>query len=268
MPPSHATGLARAISKLGFCSRTRAAELIREGKVRLNGAVRRDPETPVRLAKDRIEVAGQRLRPAAKLYLAMNKPRGVVTTASDEKGRETVYSYLPAETPWCSPVGRLDRASEGLLFFTNDTEWANRVADPETHLEKTYHVQIGTLPDEKFFESLQCGTRAADGELLRVKRAAILRSGERNSWLEIILDEGKNRQIRRLLEAKNIAVLRLIRVAIGPLRLGELAKGAVRPLTRQEKQALDREMGRPAEEKAASSRKERAMVQRSSLPSE
>jgi 23S rRNA pseudouridine2605 synthase len=250
---SHATGLARAISKLGFCSRARAAELIREGQVRLNGAVRRDPETPVRFGKDRIEVAGQLLKHSAKIYLAMNKPRGVVTTASDEKGRETVYAYLPAATPWCSPVGRLDQASEGLLLFTNDTEWANRATDPETHLEKTYHVQIGMIVDEQVLESLQRGIRGDDGELLRVKRAAILRSGERNSWLEMILDEGKNRQIRRLLEANGIEVLRLIRVAIGPLRLGELAKGAVRPLTREEKLALDREMVRTRRKEKADS---------------
>jgi 23S rRNA pseudouridine2605 synthase len=237
---------------MGFCSRARATEFIRDGKVRLNGAVRRDPETPVRFGKDRIEVAGRLLKPAAKIYLTMHKPRGVVTTASDEKGRETVYAYLPAETPWCSPVGRLDQASEGLLLFTNDTEWANRITDPETHLEKTYHVQIGTLADEKLLENLQRGTRAEDGEL-RVKRATILRIGERNSWLEIILDEGKNRQIRRLLEAQNVEVLRLIRVAIGPLPLGELAKGVVRTLTREEKLALDRAMARATQKQKADS---------------
>jgi 23S rRNA pseudouridine2605 synthase len=260
MKDSPKTGLARAISKLGFCSRARAAELIRGSKVRLNGALRRDPETPVRLAEDRIEVEGQVLRAAAKIYLAMNKPRGVVTTVSDEKGRETVYKYLPADAPWCSPVGRLDQASEGLLLFANDTEWANRVTDPETHLEKTYHVQIGIVGDERLLEVLQRGIQDGDGELLRAKRAAILRSGERNSWLEIVLDEGKNRQIRRLLEAQNIEVLRLIRVAIGPLRLGELAKGAVRTLTREEKLALDREMMRSAKKrKAGSGRKDSAM---------
>jgi 23S rRNA pseudouridine2605 synthase len=244
MKDSPKTGLARAISKLGYCSRGRAAELIRDGKVRLNGAVRRDAETPVHLGRDRIEIEGRVLRAAAKVYLAMNKPRGVVTTASDEKGRETVYAYLGAETPWCSPVGRLDQASEGLLLFTNDTEWANRVTDPGTHLEKTYHVQIGALADEQLLEALKRGLRDKDGARLRAKRAAILRRGERNSWLEIILDEGKNRQIRRLLEAENIEVLRLIRVAVGPLALGDLAKGEVRPLTREEKLGLDAEMGR------------------------
>lgn len=240
--PMRATGLARAISRLGYCSRTQAAQLIRTGKVRLNGALRRDPETPVHLGKDRIEIDGRLLERAQPLYLALNKPRGVVTTASDEKGRDTVYRYLPAGTPWCSPVGRLDQASEGLLLFTNDTAWANRITAPETHLGKTYHVQIAAAGNGALIETLQRGVRTSDGELLRAKRVSLLRFGERNCWLEIILDEGKNRQIRRLLDAQNIEVLRLIRVAIGPFQLGELAKGSARKLTREEKLALDRAM--------------------------
>jgi 23S rRNA pseudouridine2605 synthase len=234
--------LARAMSKLGFCSRSRAEDLIRVGKVRVNGALRRDPESPVRLGKDRIEVDGQPLEAARKIYLAMNKPRGVVTTASDEKGRETVYALLQPGTPWCSPVGRLDQASEGMLLFTNDTDWANRITSPETHLDKTYHVQIAAIADEALLERLRRGVAASDGEVLRVKSASLLRRGERNCWLEIVLDEGKNRQIRRLLESQNIEVLRLVRVAIGPLKLGELPKGAVRALTADEKLSLDRAM--------------------------
>jgi 23S rRNA pseudouridine2605 synthase len=234
------TGLARAISKLGYCSRAQAAQLIRSGKVRLNGQLQRDPERPVRPGKDRIEVDGRLLQQAKLFYLAMNKPRGVVTTASDEKARDTVYFHLPAGTPWCSPVGRLDQASEGLLLFTNDTAWANRIAAPETHLDKTYHVQIAAIPTQDLLANLQQGVRTTTGELLRVKRASPLRHGEKNSWLEIVLDEGKNRQIRRIFEANNIDVLRLIRVAVGPLQLGALAKGATRPLTREEKLALDR----------------------------
>lgn len=260
------TGLARAISKLGYCSRAEASRLIREGKVRVNGVRRRDPETPVNFGKDHIEVEGQVLRAASKIYLAMNKPRGVVTTTSDEKGRATVYGLLKKDTPWCSPVGRLDQASEGLLLFTNDTEWANRITSPETHIDKTYHAQVAAIADNALLRSLRDGLRTADGELLRVKSAALLRQGERNSWLEIVLDEGKNRQIRRLLEAQSIEVLRLVRVAIGPLQLGELAKGDVRALSADEKRSLDRAM-RPRT-KADSSRRERAMVQSSSLRSE
>jgi 23S rRNA pseudouridine2605 synthase len=239
---SDATGLARAISKLGFCSRARAAQLIRDGKVRLNGARRRDPEAPVHLTKDRIEVDGHQLKAAAKIYLVLNKPRGIVTTASDEKGRDTVYSLLGTDLPWVAPAGRLDKASEGLLLLTNDSEWAARVTAPETHLHKTYHVQIGEIADEALIDALKNGVRTKQGDTLRVKAASLLRQGERNSWLEIILDEGKNRHIRRMLETLGIEVLRLIRVAIGPLALSDLAKGAARQLTSEEKVTLDRAM--------------------------
>jgi 23S rRNA pseudouridine2605 synthase len=238
-------GLARAISKLGYCSRSRAAELIAAGRVKWNGAVRRNPETPVHLGKDKIEIDGEPVGRSSTIYLALNKPRGVVTTAADEKGRETVYGYLPADLPWLAPVGRLDKASEGLLLLTNDSEWAERITAPETHLDKTYHVQIGAIADEALLQKLRSGIRASDGELLRVKNVCMLRSGEHNSWLEIVLDEGKNRHIRRMLEALKIEVLRLVRVAIGPLSLGDLPKGATRPLEREEKQALDRAMHAP-----------------------
>src|SRR6266576_356952 len=135
-------GLARALSKLGYCSRSRATDLICAGRVRLNGATRRDPKAPVSVDRDRIEVDRRIVGAEAKVYLMLNKSRGVVTTASDEKGRDTVYSCLSEGLPWVAPVGRLDRASEGLLLLTNDSEWAARISAPETHLDKTYHVQI------------------------------------------------------------------------------------------------------------------------------
>jgi len=235
-------GLARALSKLGYCSRSRAAELIAAGRVQWNGTVRRDPQTPVDLGKDHIEVDGQPIGNTTKIYLALNKPRGLLTTASDERGRETVYSLVPENLPWLAPVGRLDKASEGLLLLTNDTEWAARITAPETHLEKTYHVQIASIGDEVLLRALRNGIRTTDGEFLRVKSVCMLRSGERNSWLEIILEEGKNRHIRRMLEELKIAVLRLVRVAIGPLALGDLPKGATRFLEKEEKQALHRAM--------------------------
>jgi 23S rRNA pseudouridine2605 synthase len=240
---SRKIGLARALSKLGYCSRQRAAELIRQGKVRLNGATPKNPETPVRLGTDRIEVQGHALKPAEKIYLMMNKPRGIVTSAADEKGRDTVYTLLPPDKTWLAPVGRLDKASEGLLLFTNDSEWNARVTNPETHLDKTYHVQITSVADSHLIESLEHGVQTEHGEVLRCKLARLLRTGEKNSWLEIILDEGKNRQIRRILDALGLEVLRLIRVSIGPVLLGDLPKAAHRPLTPAELSALNLAMG-------------------------
>jgi 23S rRNA pseudouridine2605 synthase len=213
--------------------------------VRLNGVLRRDPETPVRLDRDRIVVNGHAIEAEKKIYLMMNKPRGLVTTASDEKGRETVYSILVQageSLPWIAPVGRLDKASEGLLLLTNDSEWGARVAAPETHLEKTYHVQIGTIADEGLTQAIVRGVKTEDGDVLSAVQCRRLRSGEKNCWIEITLDEGKNRQIRRMLAALGVEVLRLIRVAIGPLQLGKLAKGTHRRLTGEEKRALDRAM--------------------------
>jgi 23S rRNA pseudouridine2605 synthase len=248
---SRRVGLARALSKLGYCSRSQARELIRAGRVKLNGTTPRDPETPVHVESDRIEVDRQGVKAEAKQYFMLNKPRGVVTSAEDERGRDTVYSFLSASLPWVAPVGRLDKASEGLLLLTNDSEWAARISDPETHVEKTYHVQIGALVEETFLAEMRKGIRAANGEVLRAKRAAILRAGQRNTWLEIILDEGKNRHIRRMLEASGMEVLRLVRVAVGPLVLGELAKGQCRPLTPDEKRAIDQAMRLPAAQTAS-----------------
>jgi 23S rRNA pseudouridine2605 synthase len=192
------------------------------------------------MGKDHIEVDGVVMRGEPPVYFVLNKPRGVVTTASDEKGREIVYEYVPEGTPWMGAVGRLDKASEGLLLLTNDSEWAARVTAPETHLEKTYQVQVSGEMNARKLEAMTKGVLADDGEVLRAKRAEVLRSGEKNMWLMVVLDEGKNRQIRRMLEKLGIEVLRLVRVAIGPLELGELGKGECRELTKGEKEMIDR----------------------------
>ena len=217
--------------------------MIRGGQVRLNGATPRNPETPVRLGVDRIEIAGGPLRAAEKVYVMMNKPRGMVTSAADEKGRDTVYSLLPKDRDWLAPVGRLDKASEGLLLLSNDSEWAARITDPATHLEKSYHVQIAAKADEGLIEALERGVETQKGQVLHAKRVSLLRAGEKNSWLVMILDEGKNRHIRRMLTAHGVEVLRLVRVAIGSLQLGDLPKGAFRALRPEEQAALDCIMG-------------------------
>jgi 23S rRNA pseudouridine2605 synthase len=242
---SRRVGLARALSKLGYCSRSQATELIRAGRIRLNGTVQRDPEAPVYLESDRIEVDKDIVEAESKQYLMLNKPRGVVTTASDEKGRDTVYSYVSGGLPWVAPVGRLDKASEGLLLMTNDSEWAARISDPETHLDKIYHVQAGAVVGETLLDAMIKGMRTENGEILRAKHVRVLRAGQHNTWLEIVLDQGKNRQIRRMLEQLDIEVLRLVRVAVGPLVLGKLPKGACRALSRDEKRAVDRAMKTP-----------------------
>ena len=219
------------------------------------------------MSLDRIEVDGSPLGKAPALYLVMNKPRGVVTTASDEKGRETVYDLLEPELAWVGPVGRLDKASEGLLLLTNDSEWAARITEPSSHLDKKYHVQVdcvagadllariirggatkrdsvagGSNADNSSADNPSADNPSSDnpGEHLHAKMARLLRHGDKNSWLEITLEEGKNRQIRRLLDALGVQVLRLMRVSIGPLELGDLKKGATRRLTALEKTAIDR----------------------------
>jgi len=235
-------GLARALSKLGYCSRSQAQQLIGSGQVRVNGAVKRNPETPVSLGRDRIEVNGASIHSAEKIYLMLNKPRGLVTTASDEKDRPTIYATLGDNLPWVAPVGRLDKASEGLLLLTNDSEWASQVLAPESHLPKIYHVQVSGVRNAALADALMKGVHVSNGDFLRVKDARILRQGNRNTWLAITLDEGKNRHIRRMLEQLAVDVLRLVRVAIGPLTLGDLAKGVSRRLTAAEKSNLDRAM--------------------------
>ncbi|MBP1725216.1 MAG: Ribosomal large subunit pseudouridine synthase [Deltaproteobacteria bacterium] len=236
-------GLARALSKLGLCSRSRAKALVLEGRVQVNGTVCREPGTPVDLERDRLQVDACRLDGTEKIYLMLNKPRGLVTTAADEKGRPTVYHCLAeADLPWLAPAGRLDKASEGLLLLSNDTKWAARILAPENHLEKTYHVQVGCLADASLRQRLLDGVLTDRGDFLAAREVRALRQGERNSWIEVVLDEGKNRHIRRLLEALEVKVLRLVRVAIGPLRLGKLAKGEYRHLTDEERKALARIM--------------------------
>lgn len=227
-------GLARTLSKLGFCSRTQAERLVAEGRVQVNGKTVRDALLRIDPDRDRIFVDGERVVAERKVYLMLNKPRGLVTTRDDPEGRGTVYDCLAGlDLPFVSPVGRLDKASEGLLLMSNDTRWANSLLDPASHVAKTYHVQIASAPDEALLERFGQGAEV-DGELLTASSVKLLRSGGRTAWLEIVLDEGRNRQIRRLLGAFDIEVLRLIRVAIGGLQLGELAKGKARHLTAEE----------------------------------
>lgn len=241
-PPARRIGVARALSKLGLASRTQAAGWVAAGQVRVNGKLVRDPEFPVREGVDRVEVAGQAGVRAERVVVALNKPRGLVTTRADEQGRPTVYDcFGDAPLPWLAPVGRLDKASEGLLLFCNDPEWAARLAAPGGP-DKRYHVQVDCIPDDEVIASLEAGA-VVDGEPLAARSATLLRHGARHAWLEIVLDEGRNRQIRRLLDARGIGVLRLVRVAIGALELGSLPKGGWRVLDAAEVAALSAPAG-------------------------
>jgi 23S rRNA pseudouridine2605 synthase len=175
---------------------------------------------------------------AVRVVLMLNKPRGLVTTREDEGGRATVYRcFAEAPLPWLAPLGRLDMASEGLLLFTNDPAWAAQLTNPATGPDKTYHVQIDRVPDEPLLTKLASGAHI-EGDWLRFKSVHCMRSGLKNAWLEVVLDEGRNRQIRRVLEAWDVSVLRLVRVAIGGLVLGDLQKGHWRLLSEPEIAAL------------------------------
>ena len=234
--PRH--GLARVISKLGIASRAQAARWIADGRVSVDGRVVRDAERPTDAARERIAIDGSAVAARERIYVVLNKPRGVVTSAADERGRDTVYASFDASgLPWLAPVGRLDRASEGLLLFSNDSAWAATITAPDSHLDKTYHVQIDRLPDAALLAAMRAGV-VDGGERLAVKAVRELRRGERHAWLEIVLDEGRNRQIRRVLSALEVGVLRLVRVAIGALALGTLAKGDWRRLDPAEVAAL------------------------------
>ncbi|MEZ0170957.1 pseudouridine synthase [Microvirga sp. TS319] len=231
--------LPRALSKLGFCSRTQAEALIAEGRVRVDGRIARNPGVRVDPGRARIAVDGQPVAAERKVYVMLNKPRGLVTTRDDPQERATVYDCLEGlDLPFLTPVGRLDKASEGLLLMTNDTRWAQRVLDPASNVEKTYHVQIDRRLEQAALEPILEGM-VLDGERLVAKGASVLRNGTRNAWLEIVLNEGKNRQIRRLLAAVGAEVVRLVRIDVGGVRLGDLARGSVRHLTADEKARLD-----------------------------
>lgn len=223
-------GLARALSKLGACSRSQAEVAVRAGRVGVDGRLVRDPEHPVDAERQKISLDGVAVVAVQRAYLALNKPRGIVVSAADERGRDTVYDLLrDAGLPWLGPVGRLDKASEGLLLLSNDSVWAAGITEPSTHLDKTYHVQVAGQPDAEALAAMLIGVREG-ADLLKARKVELLRAGEKNAWLEVVLDEGRNRHIRRLLAALGFEVLRLVRVAVGPLQLGELAKGQWRHL--------------------------------------
>jgi 23S rRNA pseudouridine2605 synthase len=237
-PSGDVASLPRALSKLGFCSRTEAERLIAAGLVTVDGRPARGATQRVDLKTATILVEGKPVVRARHLYLMLNKPRGLVTTRSDPEQRGTVYDCLAGlDLPFVAPVGRLDKASEGLLLMTNDTRWAERLLNPASNVRKHYHVQIDRPVEAAMLANLTAGIVDKD-EPLSAQSATLLRAGSRTAWIEVVLNEGRNRQIRRLVASQGAEVERLVRVSIGGVALGDLPKGAVRPLTEDERRRL------------------------------
>lgn len=221
--------LHRALSKLGWGSRKQAWEWIKAGEVRVNGRVVVDPLAWVDIDAQTITRKGVEKGEVARLVLALNKPRGIVTTRSDERGRKTVYDLLPADLPWIFPAGRLDADSEGLLILTNDSALAERLTDPEHHVAKTYRVTVrGGAPDE-LIERLRAGVVLDDGPT-RPCGVQLVERAERSTTVLMELREGRNRQIRRMWDSVGHEVTRLVRIAIGRVQLGDLPAGQSRAL--------------------------------------
>jgi pseudouridine synthase len=229
--------LHRALSKLGWGSRTQAWDWISAGEVEVDGRVVTDPLTWVDLDRQRITRGGQEAPAAPPLTLALHKPRGVVTTRRDERGRRTVYDLLPAGLPWIFPVGRLDADSEGLLILTNDEQLAVRLTEPEHQVPRTYHATVRGEPSAQALEMLGRGVELADGPT-RPARVRVLEQRSGETVLEVVLTEGRNRQVRRMCSAVGHRVKRLVRVAIGAYALGDLPSGACRTLSPDEVRRL------------------------------
>ncbi len=208
----------------------------------VDGRVVRDPERRVDLQRVRLSVDGVPVAKAPRVYLALHKPKGVVTTRSDEHGRRTVYDVIAsapgaAEAEWLAPVGRLDRESSGLLLLTNDSRWGAGVADPQSLIPKTYHVRVQPRMPPEHVARLAAPVPLADdfGPPVSV---SLVRESPRGTWLEVTLTEGKNREIRRMCARLGYRVETLVRIQIGAVSLGTLKPGEVRRLTTREVTAL------------------------------
>lgn len=229
--------LERAFSKAGAGSRTDARSWIGTGRVRVNGEIIHNPDHWVDLERDRITLDGKPLRTVEKLYIALYKPKGYITTYRDPEGRPTVYDLTANVGTWLSPVGRLDLDTSGVLLMTNDTDVAERITNPDHKVPKTYQLKAATLLTEEQIEQLRGGVTLNDGPTrpAEVKR---IRDGAKHTFLEMTITEGRNRQVRRMLEAVGSKVLKLVRTAVGPIRLGDLQIGKWRELKAEEVAAL------------------------------
>jgi pseudouridine synthase len=237
--PSGKKTLDRVLSRAGLCSRSQAREAIAAGRVRVNQRVVRDPDQWIDPVRDKVVCDGEALRARQKEVWMLHKPVGYVTTADDERNRPTVYALLPADTTWLGPVGRLDQDTSGLLLFTNDSDLANALTDPASKLPKTYEARCEGLIADDAIEALAAGVELDDG---RTRPALVQRlGGDANSTtLRLVITEGRNRQIRRMVATLGSRVLALHRTQIGPLQLASLPLGEVRRLAPREVHALRR----------------------------
>jgi pseudouridine synthase len=229
--------LDRLLSRHGLCSRTVAAELVRAGRVRVDGRLVRSPERWVDAERERVELDGRPLAAAAPLHLCLNKPKGYLTSFGDPRGRRTVYDLLGDVPAWVAPVGRLDRDTSGLLLLTNDTDLAERVLNPERGVVKRYRVTTKARVGEAELARLCAGVRLDDGPT-RPAEARLVGHRGPTSVVELALHEGRKRQVRRMFVAVGRPVKELRRVAVGPVELGELPSGRWRALTASELRAL------------------------------
>jgi len=231
--------LERVFSKAGLGSRTDARSWISAGRVRVNGKTVRDPDKWVDLERDHVSMDGKPLQGAQPVHILLYKPKGYLTTYRDPEGRPTVYDLVAGLGMWVSPVGRLDLDTSGLLLMTNDTRMAEAITNPDYKIPKTYLVKAATVLSEEQLERLRRGVELKDGATkpAEVRR---LRDSARHTHLEMTITEGRNRQVRRMIEAVESKVLKLVRTAIGPLRIDDLAIGKWRKLAAEEVRALAR----------------------------
>lgn len=249
--------LDRVLSRSGLASRSVACEWIRSGRVKINGRVVRDPATWVQSKRDFVHLDGKRLKRARRLYLLFYKPKGTITSHGDPDARDTVYDYLATGLPWVVPVGRLDKDSSGLLLLTNDTDFANLMTDPSGGIAKTYMIKINGIIGDEAIASLSGGVEMKRGDWAHPVSVRRIEDRGKYSRLEIVLQEGKNREVRRMMEAVGFKVLKLVRTAIGPLTLQGLAIGKWRALTAAEVSDLRSSAGRRRPGHADACRRER-----------
>jgi 23S rRNA pseudouridine2605 synthase len=229
--------LDRILSKAGAASRVDAARWIRAGRVNVNGRVVRDPDRWVDRDRDRVQLDGKPLVIRERVFLLLYKPAGYLTTYRDPQGRPTVYDLIAEVGTFVSPVGRLDLDTSGLLVMTNDTQFAERLTNPDFHVPKTYLVKASTLLTDDQLQQLREGLALSDGPT-RPATVTRVRDSGRYTHFEITLTEGRNRQVRRMVEAVGATVLKLVRVKIGSVRIGSLPIGKWRPLTATEVRRL------------------------------